>query len=210
MITGVYQIRNLKNGKLYIGSAAQVGGFHGRWKDHRSQLKRNCHHSIKLQRAWNKYGEASFIFEILEECEPELCIEREQYYLDTLLFASCDDSRFNRLGYNICRVAGSSLGIKYTEEARAKMSKANSGANHPMYGKRHSEKAKQKMSEAKSGTNHPMYGKRSHNAKLTEEQVIQIKKMLLDNIVQRRIAEKFNVHHGTISDIKTNRTWRRC
>jgi len=32
MKTGVYQIRNLVNGKRYIGSAAGKGGFQARWR----------------------------------------------------------------------------------------------------------------------------------------------------------------------------------
>jgi hypothetical protein len=47
-------------------------------------LKNNKHVNIILQRSWNKYSERNFSFIILEECSPERCVDREQYYLDTL------------------------------------------------------------------------------------------------------------------------------
>jgi group I intron endonuclease len=48
--------------------------------------------------------------EILEYCAAEKCLEREQYYLDLLTPE-----------YNILKVAGSSLGRKHSDEAKAKM-----------------------------------------------------------------------------------------
>ena len=61
--SGIYQIRNLVNGKVYVGSAVNL---QHRRREHRSDLRNGNHHSIKLQRAYNKYGESSFAFEILE------------------------------------------------------------------------------------------------------------------------------------------------
>lgn len=109
--TGVYQIKNLKTGKVYIGSAASQFGFAKRWDIHKSNLRLHKHCNQYLQRAWNKYGVSCFVFEILELCEPEQCIGREQYYLDTCLFANYNDERFYKLGYNICRVAGNTYRI---------------------------------------------------------------------------------------------------
>jgi hypothetical protein len=40
-------------------------------------------------------------------------------------------------------------GMVHSEETRAKISEASSGANHPNYGKTHSEESKRKMSEAR-------------------------------------------------------------
>lgn len=75
-----------------------------------------------------KYGYSSFSLEILEYCEPGKCLEREQYYIDTL-----------NPEYNIQKTAGSPLGHKHTDEARMKISLAKrgkfAGANNPNYGK---------------------------------------------------------------------------
>lgn len=45
-------------------------------------------------------------------------------------------------------------------------------------------------------------------AKLSNIQVLEIKQMLKVGCKQRDIAKKFNVHFGTISDIKNNKTWK--
>lgn len=55
-----------------------------------------------------KYGYSGFRLDILEYCDPELVLEREQYYLDLL-----------QPEYNILKIAGSTLGYRHTEETRA-------------------------------------------------------------------------------------------
>lgn len=117
--TGVYVIRNLVNGRVYVGSAART--IRERWNQHRHYLRSGKHHSQALQRAWVKYGEAAFEFVILEECEPTKCIEREQWYIDTMKAA------IKGFGYNINPVAGSPLGRKATAATRAKLSASKRG-----------------------------------------------------------------------------------
>ena len=65
---GVYKIINLKTKDLYIGSSIQI---EKRFLRHKKDLRNNKHHSIILQRAWNKYKEENFKFEIIEECLEE-------------------------------------------------------------------------------------------------------------------------------------------
>jgi len=87
-----------------------------------------------INRALLKDGYSSFSLYILEYCEIENLISREQYYLDLLAPQ-----------YNILKVAGSSLGYKHTEEVRFKLSeiqKNKKGENHQRYGKFHSEETK--------------------------------------------------------------------
>jgi len=78
-MTGIYKIRNINNNDCYIGSAKNINR---RWNRHRCGLRNNKHENIILQRAWNKYGEENFIFEILEECMVEDLLTNEQKYLD--------------------------------------------------------------------------------------------------------------------------------
>lgn len=113
-ITGVYLIVNLANGKVYVGSASD--SLPGRRKDHFDSLRANRHANRHIQRAWDKYGSKRFVFRILEYCPPEQCIEREQYWLDHY------DSANPEKGYNIRKVASSNLGIKHSEESRARHS----------------------------------------------------------------------------------------
>lgn len=113
-MTCIYKITNLETNKIYIGSAIS---FKKRCTRHLRDLKNKKHHSIFLQRAWDKYGEHNFIFQIIEEVKSkELLLEREQYYIDNL-----------KPAYNISPTAGSSLGIKRSEEFKNKLRNANLG-----------------------------------------------------------------------------------
>lgn len=110
---GVYCIKNLLNNKKYIGSSMNL---RKRLKAHLYALDANRHHSLKLQRAWNKYGYKHFSVEILEECDQ---------VLDTLLFL---EQKYLDLKpeYNTLEKAYSFDGFKLSKEARDKISKANS------------------------------------------------------------------------------------
>jgi hypothetical protein len=63
-----------------------------------------------------KYGYSGFSLEILEYCEKNEVLGREQFYLGSF-----------KPEYNILSTAGSSLGFKHTEEAKAKLRRANVG-----------------------------------------------------------------------------------
>lgn len=56
----IYQIKNLVNGKLYIGSTK--GELRRRKSAHLAKLRYNKHFNSHLQNAWNKYGEENFEF----------------------------------------------------------------------------------------------------------------------------------------------------
>jgi hypothetical protein len=62
-IKGIYCITNVENGKRYVGHSKSMTK---RWHTHLHRLRRNLDGCSHLQRAWNKYGEESFIFSILE------------------------------------------------------------------------------------------------------------------------------------------------
>jgi group I intron endonuclease len=82
MSKGIYCIRNSITDERYVGSSVNI---EARWLIHKTQLNRKCHHSPKLQAAWNKYGRKNFIFEIIEEVidrENKTLTQREQYWLD--------------------------------------------------------------------------------------------------------------------------------
>jgi len=201
--TGIYQIIHYDSSKCYIGSVMHPRGFNTRWSNHISKLNKGIHHSIKLQNAWNKYSIDAFDFSILEEIIRPLemndkdwkkyVLNREQHYLDVILFASHNDNRFHQLGYNILRKAGSTFGYRHTDETKKKI-KTNhahlSGLDHPRYGKRNSEL------------------QRSIACKLKKEDVILIRIMLTNKVSQRVIAQKFNMAQQTISEINTGKIWK--
>lgn len=114
---GIYKITNKINGLIYIGSSKNI---EYRWRKHKEMLESDRHYNCHLQSSWNKYGSENFIFEVLEETTKNHLLIREQYYLDTL-------TPFDTLGYNACKIAGSPLGYKHTEETIEKRRKILKG-----------------------------------------------------------------------------------
>lgn len=194
MITGVYSIRNAKNGKLYIGSAAGCS-IKKRWGIHRAQLRHNQHVNLHLQRAWNQDGESCFLFEILEECQPEQCIEREQSHIDQYPWGQL---------YNINPKAASRLGSRHSTSAKQKMSLAKLGSVSPFRGSKHTQASKTKMSNAVQGR---YTGEKHPRAKLNDKQVRIIKRALRIGIRPRKIAERFYIGVSTIRHIQKERQW---
>lgn len=112
---GVYQIRNINDGKVYIGSTVTING---RWSRHKMHLNRGDHHSNHLQRAWDKYGANSFVFEPLTILEPYNIIEIENKLLEVY------KPYLKENGYNICSKGRNRTGVKSSEETKQKISKA--------------------------------------------------------------------------------------
>jgi group I intron endonuclease len=113
--SGIYKITNKVNQKFYIGSTKNF--FSKRWWSHRNDLRLQQHGNKYLQRAWDKYGEKSFTFSVLEEDVPEENLyEREQFWIDT---TNCTDPE---IGYNIAKLATNPNPREYTEEERRKQS----------------------------------------------------------------------------------------
>ena len=175
--SGIYKIRNLTNGKFYIGSTID---FDKRKYDHFRDLKNNNHHSYHLQNAFNKHGEQSFIFEAIEKLEPNKgkLLEREQCWIDSLTPE-----------YNICKIAGSCLGIKLSDETKQKMSEAQKG-------KFHSEETKLKMSEARKGKHLSEDHKRKMSESKKGEKNHNFGKHLSEEIRQKLSEVQKGTHIG--------------
>lgn len=82
MKSGLYWIRNLWDGKRYVGSSIDVPR---RLRAHRSLLERGVHDNIHLQRAWNRDGVESFVFECVRQVVKRNLREREQRLLDRVV-----------------------------------------------------------------------------------------------------------------------------
>lgn len=201
-ISGIYQIRNTSNDSKYIGSAVDIKK---RWILHKCQLRKNKHHNPHLQNAWNKYGEDSFEFVILQDVAIlDDLIKVEQWYIDK-----------EKPVYNICKVAGSPLGripstesrekmsvsrkgIKYSDETKLRMSISSKGAVF-------SDEHRAKLS--KSAHDRVQVGRIKKGAKLASENINQIREMITSGIKLRDIADKFCVSRSTINSIKLGKAW---
>jgi len=78
---GIYKIINTENDFFYIGSSVDITS---RFCNHKSTLRKNSHNNPKLQNAWNKYGEKSFSFEIVELCDKSKLHIIEQKHLNEI------------------------------------------------------------------------------------------------------------------------------
>ncbi len=192
MKSGIYQIRNLINGKVYVGSFRNLKE---RWGEHKRLLRSNRlkHHSPHLQHAWNKYGEENFIFEILIHCRATrktlLCYE--QKYMD--FFCSYE----REFGYNVSRKAGG--GPCLVGAANPMFGKK--GALAPMFGRKRTAAEKERISKAQCG-------ELGNNHKLTWATVKEIRELCRAGKSYSRLAKIFNVSVGTIEPIIQNKTWK--
>jgi group I intron endonuclease len=135
MKSGIYRITCTANGKVYVGSAQNLKK---RWSQHLTDLRRGVHHSRHLQGAWNKYGEDSFAWDVLEYAEDSDLVELEQRHID--LHRSFDQEH----GFNMYPTAGSPLGRSLSEQAKEKIRAAN-------VGRKHTAETRAKMSEMRKG-----------------------------------------------------------
>lgn len=160
MNSGVYAIVNNVTGKAYCGSAVNLSR---RWRKHRTQLRAGIHHSQPLQRAWFKYGEGAFNFQKIIICSPDNLILYEQSVINAFMPA-----------YNVCKIAGSCLGLKRSQETRKLMSvyQNNRSPEHTAklcnarYGRKLSPESILKMRNSNKGKNYRVGYKHSFETKL--------------------------------------------
>lgn len=126
--TGIYCIFNIKNNKYYVGqtnSLTKYGGLFKRLERHIISLRKDEHYNILLQRAFNKYGENCFRFQILEICSEDQLTNKEIYWGTFYNSLSPD-------GYNFI-LGEESRSFSYCTKQKMSKNHANvSGYNNPM------------------------------------------------------------------------------
>ncbi len=167
---GIYAIQS-PSGKMYIGSTVN---FRRRKAEHFRQLRYGQHHSVKLQRAYNKYGADAMVFFPMVVCDRSNLHTVEQAVLDhykpsynTVLLAEAPSQDANVAA----RISNSNTGKKQSRLTIEKRLSARRGY-------RHTNETRQKISAAHQakvwtaealaklpklpilrGSDHPRYGK---------------------------------------------------
>ena len=194
--SGVYGIKSISHPeRIYIGSAMNI---RKRWREHKMDLQKGRHHNIKIQRHYDCYGIDDLVFEVIVECDIDNLIKMEQVFLNLY-----------RPWFNILMVAESRLGMKHTEEAKAKISMAGTGKLHSNEsrdkirkantghtcnsetrakigiankGKFRTEEVRRIMSKNRTGCNNPNYGKRNSDKVRTKMSENNSQNKLIINI----------------------------
>jgi hypothetical protein len=96
---GVFMVKNIANGKILLGSSLNL---EGPLNSHRFMLRIGKHENEALQTDWVAFGEASFVFEILETVpesqEPGFNVGDELTLLEEIWLEKLQP--FGERGYN--------------------------------------------------------------------------------------------------------------
>lgn len=209
MESGIYIIRNLATEKVYVGSTIN---FNKRWQTHKTNLKKNKHSSIKLQRSYNKHGLDKFVFEIIERIpyDKEIIIEREDFFIKTY------NSKVN--GYNIADAAfgdvlsthpnkteiikkmsttiNKNISAMSKEERSKKWGKP--GKLNGMYGKTHTPEVRKLISEINKGR--IAHNKGKTNIELYGEEKGKLLNKKISESAKKRIGDKNPFYGKTHSE----------
>ncbi len=223
IIAGIYLIYCSANEKGYIGSSLRV---QARFTHHRHDLNRGAHDNTHLQKAYFKYGKESFSYLLVESIPrpttPEILLERENHYLLQLnpddVFNVVIPAMLSMVGYKrkpeqIAALAAFNKGNQYAKglqvspEIRAAVSTRFKGKSLPRE-QVERQKATRKANDA-ADPSRVLAGARHGMAKLTEENVRDIRKRTKAGTTQASLAHEFGVTGATISGIVRGKTWTR-
>lgn len=180
--SGVYQIKCIENEKIYIGQTIDLDR---RRYDHLRNLRRGTHHNHYLQRAFDKYGEKSFEFSVLQECSIDDLDKVEKEWIARL------NSMNPLVGYNL--ESGGNPGKEVSEETKEK----KRGKNNPMFGKK---LPKEHIDILRSRN-------RGLHTELSEEDVASIKERLAGGEKVSRLASEYKLTISAVNKIKMCKNW---
>ena len=213
--SGIYKIQSIvEPEKFYIGSSVNM---QSRKRQHFSMLKLNKHDATYLQNYYNKHGKENLVFHIIEECNQEILIQREQYYIDTL-----------KPIFNSRKNAESNYGHQFSEKSKKNMSKAQkqwrkgkcfetilSVDNINNIKELNSEGYTLQEISKKLLLSSYLIRRESkrlnlvkYKKKLNEQKVKEIKKLISLDYSFKSIGNKYNVSESVISNINAGRMWK--
>lgn len=222
-VSGVYLIYCSADEKGYVGSSLRV---QTRFTNHRHDLRHGVHDNTHLQKAYIKYGEATFSFLLLEAvpkpATPEILLERENHYLMQLdpdqVFNVVIPAMLSMVGWKrkpeqIAALAAFNKGNQYAKglqvspEIRAAVSARFKGKKLPP-----EQIARQKAARKAGDAANPervRSGERHGMAKLTEANVRDIRTRAKEKSTTRAaLAREYGVTETTIYEIVRRKIWK--
>lgn len=204
-ITGIYEIINNIDGKVYIG---QTINYRQRRKHHLTDLRNGKHFNEHLQRAFNKYGEENFSMHLIERCE-ENELDREE-----IRIIKAKQATNPKYGYNLMN--GGQTYRRFTDKVKEKMSNTRKGMKFSKIhrqrigdshrGKKISRESVEKGKRTKFNKK-SQWGERNPNAKISNDTAKQIVIDLLHGYSVKEVANRHNATIHTVYNIKMNRSY---
>ena len=198
---GIYGIKNIKTGFVYVGQTRN--SFWARYRAHKTGLKHDKAVNSLLRSDYKKYGEENFEFYIIEVCEDYRGLdEKEVFYVKKY-------KELNR-SYNISDGGSFLEGRHLSEETRRKMRESSRHLSPTEEHKRIlseymsnrtvSEETRKKLADINTGEKSPV-------AVFSNDDVVSIKKMILNGVLLKDIVDIYGCSYGAVSAIATGRSW---
>ena len=209
--SGIYRIRNIESGLVYIGQTRQP--FKKRFLHHQWKLREGTHDNKWLQASYNKHGDDAFVFEIL-------CIISQFDALDYFEKEYISEARNSGNCCNLQDGGQPTSGPILSDETRKHIGECNRIHN---LGKKASKETREKMSKSRLGKPRKKDdidkmittrvqkikdGVKMKTMKLTPEDVVEIKLGLMNGVTYEELSSRYNISKSNINAIRSNRSWK--
>jgi group I intron endonuclease len=209
-IAGIYKIYDIKSRKFYIGSSMNIKHRIG---NHLYRFSKNTHSNPIMQSIWNKDPDRFYceVLIFLPEANKETLLKFEQVYLNMSNVGS------NELCMNILHIAGSHYGKKRNIDTIAKLREINRGRipnestrekmRKSKLGIKLTEEHIKKISNKGKKINRPL-GIKSSTRKLSDDKVIELRKMREQGASWKTLADTFNLNASVAKRIALKITYK--
>lgn len=231
-ITGIYLIRNKTNNKIYIGQSVDIKR---RWQEHlrsaqpdKYQIKSERDSKVPIHLAMQKHGVDSFEITVLEECTKEQLNDRERYWIKSLR------SNNKEIGYNLGEGGQENFALKGENHSQAKLTQKDvdniinllqtTNMSLPEINKLYPFVNKSTLSLINHGKawNNPnlsypirkmstgQVGEKNPRAKLTDKEVMEIRKLQSEGISQAEVVRRLKgkIGKSSVSNIYLGITFK--
>ena len=227
---GIYYIMCLNTKKIYIGQTRE--SFYRRWIFHKWNLKNGIHNNKHLQNAYNKYGNESFEFGVLEKfpvsekdiVTKDILSKREMwwisYYNSHKDGYNLTDGGETQDGKNVPEASRKRvgemnrkrmIGTKLSKETKDKMSLAHKGLVKSDEHRRHlsdSLTGKPKTEKHKQNCRIANQGSKQKTAKYTEKIIENIRLDYMAGKSVTQLAQEYKINRGTMYGLANNLRWK--
>lgn len=229
-VCGIYLIRNKINNKIYIGQSVNI---YRRWQEHLRSAQPNKYSKKSLRDsnapihlAMQKYKIENFEISLLEKCSKEQLNEKEIYWIALL------KSNNSSIGYNITNGGQDNFALRGENHSQAKLSQQDvnqiirlletTSLTFSEIGNKYNVSTSTicMINTGKSWNSNLSYpirkcsnglkGEKNSQAKFTEKQVIEIRKLYSQGKTLKDIPQKYKniASDSAIRAIMYNKTYK--